>query len=279
MSTKLHDISLSMTLTDGGDALLWGFKDGRDVSGDHFRKLLFTWHEPSLYGTLLETQQAGELTVTILPVDQVLSFFATPNFMDIVSWEMGTESAQMMMQIAPLLYEAAQKGHYIPSYEDFRNGKLIWTWDRSAEDLADIDWSSLERMDDLGEAGLRAAFSAAVVGAHYADDSAMADLRRDYPALFNTGRKQAVADDSPQLLPKMNGSLRWAGGLILHHSALPCNCLNLTNWKTNGDCVSSFRINMTARCSRRFVCMWMAQHPAHGRRIGRRMSSSVHLVG
>ena len=98
MSTKLHEMSLCMTLTDGGDALLWGFKDGRDVSGDHFRKLLFTWHAPSLYGTLLETQQAGELTVTILPVEQVLSFFADPNFMDIVSWEMGTESAQKMLR-------------------------------------------------------------------------------------------------------------------------------------------------------------------------------------
>ena len=48
--------------------------------------------KPSLYGTLLETQQAGELPVTILPVEQVLPFFAAPNFMDIVSWEMGTES-------------------------------------------------------------------------------------------------------------------------------------------------------------------------------------------
>ncbi|KRE90236.1 helicase [Paenibacillus sp. Soil766] len=197
MSTKLHEMSLCMSLTDRGDALLWGFKDGREVSGDHFRKLLFTWHEPSLYGTLLETQQAGELVVTILPAEQVLAFFAEPNFMDIVSWEMGTESSKMMLHMAPLLYEAAQKGLYIPSYEDFRNGQLVWTWDRNAEELAAVDWHLLESGDDHNETGLRAVFSAAVIEAHYADATAMADLRRDYPALFAANRKANLADDSP----------------------------------------------------------------------------------
>lgn len=195
MTTKLHEMSLCMSLADSGDALLWGFKDGREVAGDQFRKLLFTWHEPSVYGTILDTQQAGDLTVTILPVEHVLSFFASPNFIDVVSWEMGSESAQTMLRVAPILHEAAQKGLYVPSYEDFRNGQLIWTWDRNAEDLAQIDWDQLEETDDLGEglAGLRAAFSAAVVEAHYANEAAMADLRRDYPALFSN-RKQVIAD-------------------------------------------------------------------------------------
>ncbi len=44
---------------------------------------------------------------------------------------------------------------------------------------------------------MRAAFSAAVVEAHYANDAAMADLRRDYPALFSANRKSNTADDSP----------------------------------------------------------------------------------
>ncbi|OCT15609.1 helicase [Paenibacillus pectinilyticus] len=196
MSTKLHEMSLCMTLTISGDALLWGFKDGRDVSGDHFRKLLFTWHTPSLYGTTLESHQAGEVTVTILPVEQVIAFFAEPNFMDIVSWEMGTDTAQHMLQIAPALHEAAQNGHFIPSYDAFRNGQLQWTWDRSAQELADIDWDMLEGLEDFGEGlkGLQAAFSAAVVEAHYATDAAMADLRREFPALFNNAKKPIVAD-------------------------------------------------------------------------------------
>ena len=77
-------------------------------------------------------------------------------------------------------------------------GSLVWTWDRKCAGAGPNGLALLENIDGFGEglSGLRAAFSAAVVEAHYATDAAMADLRRDYPALFGANGK-TLADDSP----------------------------------------------------------------------------------
>ncbi|TVY08627.1 DEAD/DEAH box helicase [Paenibacillus cremeus] len=186
MSTKLYDMSLHVLLTDSGDALLWGQQDGRDLSGDKFRRLLFAWHEPSFFGTVLELQQAGELTVTVLPADMVLPFFAEPAFMDTLRWTSGNDAAKVLLEAAPLLYQEAQAGRYVPSYRDFREGTLRWSWDTASEALQAVDWEALNGIGFLGEelSGLRAAFSAAVAAEHFANEAAMADLRREYPALF-----------------------------------------------------------------------------------------------
>ncbi|HEY1216171.1 MAG TPA: SNF2 helicase-associated domain-containing protein, partial [Bryobacteraceae bacterium] len=194
MSTKLHDMTLHVMLTENGDALLWGLRDGREVPGDKFRNLLFAWHAPSCFGTMLELQQAGELTVTVLPAEMVLPFFADPNFVDILRWEGGNEAAKGLFEAAPHLYDEAKAGRYLPSYNAFRNGKLQWTWESESESLKELDWAALKNLDGLGEdmTGLRAAFSAAVSAEHYADEAALSDLRRDYPALFR-GPQAATA--------------------------------------------------------------------------------------
>ncbi|MBP1153992.1 MULTISPECIES: DEAD/DEAH box helicase [unclassified Paenibacillus] len=186
MSTKLCDMTLHVILTDSGDALLWGLQDGIDIPGDKFRKLLFAWHQPSCYGTTLELQQAGELTMTVLPAEMVLPFFAEPNFMDILRWEGGNEATKGLLEAAPLLYREAKDGRYLPSYSSFRNGVLQWTWEAGSEGLKELDWDTLKGLDVLGEemSGLRSAFSATVSTEHYADEAAASDLRREYPALF-----------------------------------------------------------------------------------------------
>ncbi|MCS7464294.1 DEAD/DEAH box helicase [Paenibacillus doosanensis] len=186
MSKTWYDMTLHAMLTDSGDALLWGEKSDYPVAGESFRKLLFAWHEPSCYGTALELQQAGELTVTVLPAEMVLPFFASPGFMSIVRWHTGNETAAALLASAPLLIKAARDGHYVPNYNSYRNGRLEWTWDRGSEELKELDWERLQRQDALGSelSGLRSAFSAAVFAEHYADEASMSDLRRDYPALF-----------------------------------------------------------------------------------------------
>ncbi|NEW06748.1 DEAD/DEAH box helicase [Paenibacillus sp. SYP-B3998] len=195
MNTKLHDMTLYATLTDSGDALLWGFQDGRELSGENFRKLLFAWHEPSCYGTALELLQAGEFIVTVLPVEMVLSFFAEPNFMDVLRWEGGNEAAKRLLEVAPILYQEAQTGPYAPSYAAFQQGSLLWTWDAEAEGLKELDWNLLKNSNGLGDgmSGLRAAFSAAVAKERYGSSTALTDLRQDYPGLFQEPKLSATS--------------------------------------------------------------------------------------
>ncbi|MBP1994200.1 DEAD/DEAH box helicase [Paenibacillus eucommiae] len=198
MSIKLVDMSMHVILTESGDALLWGFQDGKEVPGDKFRQLLFAWHEPSCYGTILELQQAGDLTLTVLPVEMVLPFFAEPNFMDILRWEGGNAATKGLLRAAPLLFKEAQEGRYSPSYSSFRNGKLQWTWEADAEGLYELDWEAMQSLDisSGSMSGLRSAFSAAVTSAHYADEGAMSELQRDYPALFQGPRNSDVQIDA-----------------------------------------------------------------------------------
>ncbi|MDF2958592.1 MAG: helicase [Paenibacillus sp.] len=195
MSLKLYDMTLHVIITESGDALLWGLKDGNEVPGDTFRKLLFAWHEPSCYGTTLELQQAGELTVTVLPAEMVLPFFAEPDFMDILRWAGGNDATKGLLEAAPLLYREAKEKRYLPSYSSFRNGKLQWTWEAGSNGLEELDWESLESLDISGEemSGLRSAFSAAVSTEHYADEAAVSDLRRDYPLLFQEPQAAATS--------------------------------------------------------------------------------------
>ncbi|SFL38658.1 Superfamily II DNA or RNA helicase, SNF2 family [Paenibacillus sp. 1_12] len=198
MITQLHDMSLHVILTGSGDALLWGFQNGSEVADNKFRNLLFAWHEPSCYGTTLEVRQAGELTVTVLPAEMVLPFFSTPNFVEILHWEGGNEATKEWLNAAPLLYEEAKAGRYVPSYKSFRNGKLQWTWEAESEELKKLNWDSLLSLDALGEemSGLRSAFSAAVTTEHYANDAAVSDLRRDYPALFKVVPSASASADT-----------------------------------------------------------------------------------
>lgn len=198
MSTKLHDMTLYVTLTESGDALLWALQDGQDIPGDTLRKLLFAWHEPSYYGTTLDLQQAGELTVTVLPVEMVLPFFAEPGFMDILRYDDGNDVAKALLEVAPLLYQEAKKGRYVPSYNAFRKSQLLWTWDAKADGLEKLDWNHLQSLDGLGEemSGLHSAFSASVSAEHYGNEAALSDLRREYPALFRETKSGPASTDA-----------------------------------------------------------------------------------
>jgi SNF2 family DNA or RNA helicase len=201
MQLGFYNISLHMMLTESGDALLWGYENGFEMPGETFRRLLFTWHEPSCYGTLLELQQAGGLTLTVLPSEMVLPFFAEPYMMDIVEWEGGEPAVKAWLHAAPYLYKAAKAGRYVPSYLAYRSGKLEWTWDPEAEELTELDWDALKSIDASGEelSGLRAAFSAAVSALHYADTRSTAELRREYPALFQQAPASSVLTEEEWL--------------------------------------------------------------------------------
>ncbi|MBA2938387.1 DEAD/DEAH box helicase [Paenibacillus sp. CGMCC 1.16610] len=186
MNAILHNLQVSMTLTESGDALFWGFLDDRDVPGEKLRNLMFAWHESSYYGTVLDLQQAGDISVVVLPADMVLPYFTEPDFMEILHFEDGNEGMKAMRELAPLLYQEAQAGRYVPSLHDFRKGTLGWTWDAESDALKSFNWAAAQSLDALGQglAGLRAAFSAVVTAEHYASEAAISDLRRDYPALF-----------------------------------------------------------------------------------------------
>ncbi|WP_138755055.1 DEAD/DEAH box helicase [Paenibacillus sinopodophylli] len=196
MSIAMKAISVQVNLTTHGDALLYGVDDRNDyLSGISLKHRLFAWHEQSFYGTELEIQLVQGVDLILLPAEQVIPFFAENNTLAHIAWTWG-DHAQSLAKLAPLLAAEIQAWRYMPSFSAFRSGKLQWTWDNPslhkqivAELPADQDDSGL--LD-----GLHAAFSAAVFDSCYSSETESADLRREYPLLFDKNHASAAGLDA-----------------------------------------------------------------------------------
>ncbi|MBP2000760.1 SNF2 family DNA or RNA helicase [Paenibacillus shirakamiensis] len=190
MSTFPETITIQLTLTAFGDALIYGFMADQDyVPGAYLKQLVFAWHEASFYGTDLDIQRISGVDLIMLPADQVIPFFAEVPLLSHVNWNFG-EGASELRELAPLLSSYVQEKKYIPSFMAFQEGKRMWTWDKDAIDPQEQSVNQ-QRMQNLAlNEGLEAAFSANVEATYYSSEETTADLRREFPILFATDRKK-----------------------------------------------------------------------------------------
>ena len=232
----MDTIKVNLMLTEYGDALIFGSNDSFSyVPGLQLKQRLFAWHEPSLYGTELAVQTAGEIEMVLLPAEQVIPFFADRSqAAKHISWAWEANAADLI-ELAPLLARCLEEKKYAPSLDAFEAGELEWTWDESA--LEDEDQALLaDRFRDEGfRKGMTAAFSAAVYRRHYGTEASDADLRREFPALFVSNRAGSAkgmdsetwllsigwrADSAPfrpalQLIEPWEGKTQWRLRLVL----------------------------------------------------------------
>jgi superfamily II DNA or RNA helicase len=189
MAKPIANLTIDVTLTEHGDALIYGTLDEfGHASGLYIKQRLFAWHEASFYGTELELRKVRDVELIVLPAEFVIPFFGDCRLLEFVGWTW-SEAARPLIAAAPLLLECVKEKKYAPSYAAYRSGSLQWIW---ADDALNAPLRvALGRAgaDDGFMAGLRAAFSAAVSDLHYGTEAALLDLRRDYPLLF--------AQDSP----------------------------------------------------------------------------------
>ncbi|THF84599.1 DEAD/DEAH box helicase [Cohnella fermenti] len=188
--TKLMDtIQVNLMLTEFGDALLFASSDSfSHVPGLVLKHRLFAWHEPSLYGTELAVQTAGEIEMVLLPAEEVIPFFADRSqAAKHISWAW-EERAADLIELAPLLAECLERKKFAPSLKAFGGGKLEWIWDESALELEEQALLADRLLDPEFLKGIVAVFSAAVNRRHYGTEAEEADLRREFPALFAANR-------------------------------------------------------------------------------------------
>ncbi|WP_256758738.1 DEAD/DEAH box helicase [Cohnella sp. WQ 127256] len=190
MSNYAEKIHIRVLLGGHGEAVFYGYYNESDfATGVSLKQALFAWHEPSFYGTELETRNMEGLDIVILPAEMVIPFFAELKLLQHIEW-VWDDLAEQLIKFAPYLATCLHEKQYIPSYTAFQSGKLQWMWD---VDIAELDeltaLSSNEENTDFIN-GLSLAFSAAVFQQHYGTETAAADLRREYPLLFS--RKNTV---------------------------------------------------------------------------------------
>jgi SNF2 family DNA or RNA helicase len=192
MRTDLRKIDVRLSLTEEGDALLYGLDEsGGFVPGMRLKQLLFAWHEASYYGTELEIRSLRNIEIVELPAEFVVPFFAELPLLGHVDWAWGGE-AELLRRLAPALMACAAEKRYAPSREAMIAGRLHWKWeDREIDRRIDALVESGEADDDFGRR-LRAAFTAAVSGLLYGTEERAADLRREFPLLFDAGAGEAA---------------------------------------------------------------------------------------
>ncbi len=123
--------------------------------------------------------------------------------------------AERLAAIAPALERGIAERKFVPSFEAYKIGKLLWTWDAEAFDVksrralrtlaggedqmnGDSLYGGPDEDGDCDEEnpglkGLGAAFSAAVFQRYYSTEEAAGDLRRDFPLLFVRDRAASAA--------------------------------------------------------------------------------------
>lgn len=213
MNAYVDTLTIQASLTEQGDALIFGVDATGYMPGLLVKQRLFARHEPSFYGTELEIERLREeLELVVLPAEMVVPFFADPELLPLhVTWQLEGDAARLAA-LAPALERGVAERRFVPSFVAYKAGKLRWTWDEESLDtksrrairaLAGGGTDELsgwnEEVQDGEEANaaflacLGAAFSAAVFQRHYGTEEAAADLRRDFPLLFARDRAAAAA--------------------------------------------------------------------------------------
>ncbi|MCL6604059.1 MAG: DEAD/DEAH box helicase [Paenibacillus sp.] len=202
MSKYLQTITVHAALSQYGDALIFGSTETDDyVPGFLLKQRLFAWHEASFYGTELTIEPTEGTQLIILPAEQVLPFFAEQKLLTHIDWSWEGEAAQLI-KLSPSLVKCLNEKQYMPSLSAYQQGKLGWIWDDKAlAAIAEIDEIELAALretavDNSFLEGLRAAFSAAVTQLYYGTPHEAADLRREFPRLFDMDRNAAAGMNS-----------------------------------------------------------------------------------
>lgn len=140
-----------------GYFLLWGELDhGHSIDGMSFKHELFTWHIPSLYGTMLELERIHGHEGVRLSAWMAMDFLAAPRVLVHRNWIWSEELIQLR-EAATLLAECIGRRWYKPSFEAWLQGRLAWTWDVNGEFNGAVANDKLEQdTDPISRAELEA---------------------------------------------------------------------------------------------------------------------------
>ncbi|RXT15420.1 DEAD/DEAH box helicase [Ammoniphilus sp. CFH 90114] len=105
---------------------------------------LFSWHEPSFYGTFLETKDGEGWEGVLLSPKMSLDYFCNPSPLVHQQLEWSQETEQIL-ELAPLLEQAITEKTYKPNFSLWQKGEWGWTFPISEESLLPYtqDWAEI----------------------------------------------------------------------------------------------------------------------------------------
>lgn len=125
------------TWLPSGALFLWGARgQGGTVDALELKQMLFAWHEPSFYGTFVETAEFGPREGVLLPAEEALGFWCDAPELAHASIVWSGEAAALR-NAARAVRDALKADRIMPDFEKWKRGETGW---------------KLALPDDMGEA-------------------------------------------------------------------------------------------------------------------------------
>ncbi|GGI46268.1 ATP-dependent helicase [Paenibacillus marchantiophytorum] len=123
---SLSQIHISLQRFPRGSFVCYGeTEEANIVPGYRLRKLLFAWHERSFYGNQLKQVHSSRGEGIELSPYMTMDYLAEPGVL--LHAKLSWDADVLLMQQAALIYkEALEEGWYMPSFEDWRDGRIGW---------------------------------------------------------------------------------------------------------------------------------------------------------
>jgi SNF2 family DNA or RNA helicase len=179
-------LTVNVDWMPGGSLFLWGARSSGGVwDAMELKHLLFAWHEPSFFGTFVETAEWRAREGVVLPAAFALDYFAepTPAQHAGVGW---SREAAALRRLAQPVRRALAEGRFMPDYAKWRAGEIGWKLQLD-EELRSLVTPEVQRwLDEL-------------VPSWVDEDGAQKESLRRLEAAFPMLRRGGLQPDEPWL--------------------------------------------------------------------------------
>ncbi|MFJ7726098.1 DEAD/DEAH box helicase [Neobacillus sp. NPDC097160] len=127
MTTKLGDGRFLLTAQD---------EHGYDLYPSKWKNLVFSTHEESFFGTLLETETANGVEGVAVSGWQLVSLFAKESFNRFIEWDWNDQS-EICLAAALSLYEGILEKDWLPDFSVWEHGDFRWKLPERVKDEFD----------------------------------------------------------------------------------------------------------------------------------------------
>lgn len=105
---------------------LTGTTENNHIHPDHWKNLLFQYHQESYFGTILQKDIINGAEGILLNAWQLSTLFANERFNRYIEWDWN-ETAEVCLAAAPSLYEAIEQKEWIPDFKEWENDQFRWS--------------------------------------------------------------------------------------------------------------------------------------------------------
>jgi SNF2 family DNA or RNA helicase len=142
---------LTTKLGEGRFLLRAQDEHGRFMNPFRWKDLVFSSHEESFFGTLLENETLDEVEGVVVSGWQLVSLFAKESFNRYIEWDWNEES-ETCLAAAHAMYEGIVEKDWLPDFSVWEHGDFRWKLPERVKDEFDPSfWEQPVSHDDSGQ--------------------------------------------------------------------------------------------------------------------------------